>query len=149
MRHKVFGRKLNRDHDHRQALLKNLARGFFVHNGQLKTTYAKAKAVQGLIERMITRAKKGDLASRRWLFKFFQDQEFVNSIVETFGAKFAKRSGGYTRIIRLAKRKGDDAVIVRLESIETIKIEPKEEKSADKKNKKVKKQEKKQVKNKK
>jgi len=150
MRHKVFGEKLSRDHDHRQALFKNLARGFFIHNGQVKTTYAKAKAVQSLIERMITRAKKVDLASRRWLFRFFQDQKFVNNIVKIFGTKFTKRNGGYTRIIKLTKRKGDDAIIVRLESVEEIKApEPEKEKKADKKDKKIKKETKKEVKNKK
>jgi len=132
MRHKVFGKKLGRDYDHRRALLKNLARSFFANNGQLKTTLPKAKAVRGMIEKIITRARKGDLSARRWLFRLFQDQKTVNQVVDTFGKKFAKRQGGYTKLVKLSIRKGDNATIVRLESVE--KIEPKEEeKKTDKK----------------
>lgn len=120
MRHKVFGKKLNRNSGHRKALFKNLAREFFKNRGQVNTTLAKAKAVHGLIEKMITRAIKADLVSRRWLFKFFQDQTFVNQIVNTFGKQFKGRSGGYLRMVRVKKRKGDDAVIVRLEIVETL-----------------------------
>ena len=123
MRHKVSGKKLGRDSDHRKALFKNLARSFFVNQGQLNTTQAKAKAVRSLIEKMISRAKKGDLASRRWLFRFFQDHQFVNQLVGVFGKPFAERAGGYTRIVKLRKRRGDGAVVVRLESVENIKAD--------------------------
>ena len=134
MRHLVAGKKLNRDYDHRRALLKNLARSFFSSQGKLKTTLAKAKAVQNLIERMITRAKKGDLASRRWLYRYFQDQKRVNQIVETFGKQFKDRPGGYTRIVKLKHRRGDQALIVRLELVEDLKVE--EEKKEEKSKKK-------------
>ncbi len=120
MKHRVFGRKLNRDYDHRRALFKNLARAFFINQGKIKTTLAKAKAVQPLIERMITKAKKGDLVARRWLFRYFQDQHLVNQVVKRFGARFKKRDGGYTRIVKIKRRQGDDAIIVRLELVEPI-----------------------------
>jgi large subunit ribosomal protein L17 len=117
MRHRKKGKKLSRDKDQRKALFKNLARSFFLNQGKLETTLAKAKAVQSHIEKMITRAKKGDLASRRWLYRFFQDKDFVNKIVENFGKKAKKMPGGYTRLIKLKKRRGDAAIIARLELI--------------------------------
>lgn len=132
MRHQVFGWKLSRDHDHRRALLKNLARSFFSNQGKIQTTLAKAKAVRPLIERMISKITKGDLVSRRWLFRYFQDQHFVNQIVERFGSQFKKRKGGYTRIIRIKRRRGDDAVMVRLELVEELKEEKPESKKGEK-----------------
>jgi len=133
MRHRLSGKKLNRDSGHRRALFKNLARAFFTHQGRLETTLPNAKAVQRLIERMIARAGRADLASRRWLFSYFQDQSFVNLIVDRFGRHFRQRPGGYTRILKLKRRKGDDAVLARLELVEELKIE---EKEAEKKGKK-------------
>ncbi|MBU2592077.1 MAG: 50S ribosomal protein L17 [Patescibacteria group bacterium] len=144
MRHKVFGKKLNRASDQRQALFKNLAGNFFKNSGRIKTTLAKAKAVQGLIERMISRACRGDLASRRWLFKYFQDQNLVNRIVATFGEQFKDRPGGYLKIVRLKNRKGDNAVVVSMELVEKLK---EEEKEAGPAKKTVSKDQKKPVKN--
>ena len=138
MRHRIFGRQLNRDYDHRRALFKNLARAFFANQGKIKTTLAKAKAVQPLIERMITKAKRGDLVGRRWLFRYFQNQEFVNQIVDQFGRQFKERKGGYTRIVRIKRRRGDDAVIVRLELVEELKIENRKSKESGKQDKKKK-----------
>ncbi len=134
MRHRVFGKKLSRSRGHRRSLFKNLARSFFIHGGKIKTTLAKAKAVRPLIERMIAKAGRGDLNSRRWLFKYFQDQNLVNQIVETFGKQFEKRKGGYTRVVKIKKRKGDDAVIVSLELVEEFR--PKDEKQEEEKKKK-------------
>ena len=67
---------------------------------------------------MITRAKDGSLASRRWLYRYFQDQRLVNEIVDYFGKKAKDKPGGYTRIIKLKKRRGDDATIARLELVD-------------------------------
>ncbi len=118
MRHRKAGKKLGRDKAHRKALLKNLARSFFESGGVIETTQAKAKAVQPLLEKMISKTKKGDLNARRWLNKFFRDQNFVNRIVKEFGRKFKSRPGGYTRMIKVKKRRGDGALIVRLEGVE-------------------------------
>lgn len=126
MRHKIFGRKLDRNYDQRRALFKNLARGFFLHRGQLKTTLAKARAVRGLIEKMISKTSKGDLVSRRWLFKCFRDQSLVNKIVDQFGPQFKGRKGGFLRIVKLGKRKGDNSVKVRLELVEELAVEVEE-----------------------
>jgi len=106
----------------------------------MRTTLAKAKAVQPLIERMISRAGRGDLASRRWLFRHFQNQHLVNEIVDSFGQQFKERKGGYTRIVKLKRRKGDDAVIVKLELVEELKSEKKTTKARVKKKKEVKKE---------
>ena len=141
MRHRLSGKKLNRDSGHRRALFKNLARGFFANNGRLETTLPKAKAVQRLIERMIARAGNADLISRRWLFSYFQDQHFVNSIIDRFGKQFSKRHGGYTRILKLKRRKGDNAIVVRLGLVEKLKAEEREkeeEKEREKEKKKLK-----------
>jgi len=134
MRHRVSGKKLNRDSAHRRALFKNLARAFFANEGRLETTISKAKFVQGLIEKMIARAGKANLVSRRWLFSYFQDQHFVNLIIDRFGKQFRERHGGYTRILKLGRRKGDDALVARLELVEKLKIEEKK----DEKKKKLK-----------
>lgn len=118
MRHRKKGKKLGRDSAQRKSLYNNLSRSFFLNQGKVKTTLAKAKAVQPQIEKMISRAKKADLASRRWLYRFFQDQKLVNQIVDDFGKKLAKRPGGYTKVIKLKKRRGDDATLVSLELVE-------------------------------
>lgn len=120
MRHRKKGKKLGRDTAQRKSLYKNLAKSFFQNRGKLKTTLAKAKAVQPNIEKMITRARKGDLASRRWLYRYFQNQDFVNQIVDKYGKKLKKKTGGYTRIIKLKKRRGDNATIARLELVNKI-----------------------------
>jgi len=117
MRHRKKGKKLGRDSSQRRALFKNLVRSFFLNRGKIKTTLAKAKAVQPKVEKTITRAKKGDLASRRKLFSYFQDQDFVNLIVDEFVKDLDDRSGGYTRIIKIKKRRGDDATVACLELV--------------------------------
>ncbi len=117
MRHRKKGKKLSRDTGQRKALFKNLSRSFFLNQGKIETTLAKVKAVQPRIEKMITRAKKGDLSSRRWLYRYFQDQDFVNQIVKDFGSKLKEKPGGYTKIIKLKKRRGDNATIARLELV--------------------------------
>ena len=118
MRHRKAGKKLGRDKAHRKALLKNLARGFFESGGKIETTQAKVKAVQPLIEKMINKTKQGDVNARRWLNRYFQDEKFVNQIVEEFGKKYKDRQGGYTKTVKVKTRKGDGALIVRLEGVE-------------------------------
>lgn len=118
MRHRKAGKKLGRDKAHRKALLKNLARSFFEADGGIQTTQAKAKAVRPLIEKMINKTKQGDLKARRWLNKFFQDKDFVNQVVEKYGKRFKDRPGGYTRVVKVKKRQGDGALVVRLQAVE-------------------------------
>lgn len=119
MRHRVFGRKLNRDHNARKSLFKNLVSSL-IDNGQITTTEAKAKAVRGLMDKLVTRAKEGTLHSRRLLESFLQDKDLVNKIVDEIAPKFSMRPGGFTRILRLERRYGDNAEMVKMEFVETV-----------------------------
>lgn len=119
MRHRVFGRKLNRDFNARKSLFKNLVSSL-IDKGQITTTEAKAKAVRGLMDKLVTRAKEGSLHSRRLLESFLQDKNLVNKIVDEIAPKFASRPGGFTRILRLERRYGDNAEMVKMEFVETV-----------------------------
>lgn len=132
MRHKLAGKKLSLDRDQRKSLFKNLIRSLIIH-GRIKTTEAKAKAIRGLVEKLITKGKKQTLQSRRLIAAFLQNKKVVNKIVDELGPLFKKRTGGFTRIIRLGKRRGDKAMMVNLELVETPKIKNKNEDKVNKK----------------
>jgi large subunit ribosomal protein L17 len=93
MRHRVYGRKFARESDHRKAMLRNLAAGLFEH-GQIETTLPRAKAVQPLVEKIITRAKKGGLADRRLIVSMLQDRR-VHAWVADPNVKEGKKSNPY------------------------------------------------------
>ena len=109
-------KKFSRDRAHRKALFKNLINAL-VLKGEIKTTESKAKAVRRLIDKLITKGKKGTLHSRRSIAAFLQNRRAVNRIVDELSPLFAKRPGGFTRIIRLGRRRGDDAMMVKLELV--------------------------------
>jgi len=109
------GRKFSRKKDQRKALLRLLASALF-QNEKIKTTEAKAKEVSGFAEKYITRAKKGDLASRRLLLKYFP-KKIVKKMIDEIGPRYKKRNGGYTRIIKLGARKSDSAKIAIIELV--------------------------------
>lgn len=136
MRHRVAGKKLSRRRGHRKALFKNLINSLVLH-GEIKTTESKAKAVRRLVEKLITKGKAGTLHSRRLIAAFLQDKKVVNKIVDELGPLFKNRPGGYTRIIRLGKRRGDNAMMVKLELVEKPEAEPASRKSEKKKNAKA------------
>ena len=115
MRKLKQGRKLSRKNDQRKALLKSLAGAIFLHE-KIKTTEAKAKEVSRFAEKCITRAKKGDLSSRRILAKYFS-RDLVKKLVDEIGPKYKGRNGGYTRIIKLGPRKSDGAKIAIIELV--------------------------------
>lgn len=119
MRHRVFGRKLNRDYNARKSLFKNLISSL-IKEGQITTTEAKAKAVRGLMDKMVTKAKQQTLQSRRLLESFLQDKDLVNKLSDEIAPKFTDRPGGFTRILRLDKRYGDKAQMVKMEFVETV-----------------------------
>lgn len=125
MKHRVAGRKLSRSRSHRKALFKNLLSALILH-GEIKTTESKAKATQRLFDRLVTKSKKGTLHARRTVAAFLNDRKSVNKLVDELTPQFKTRTSGFTRIIRLGKRKGDDAMMVKLELVE--KPELKEEK---------------------
>lgn len=116
MRHAVFGRKLGRDTNSRKALLNNLA-GALIINGSVTTTLAKAKFVKPYVEKMVTVAKKDRLASKRILASYLKGTAFKKLIGE-IAPGFEKRTGGYSRIIKLTTRRGDAAAMARLEFLE-------------------------------
>ncbi len=107
MRKRKRGRKLSRKRNQRKALLKALAFAL-ISNERIKTTEAKAKEVSRVAERFITRAKKGDLASRRFLLKFLPER-LVKKLIEEIAPIYKERKGGYTKIIKLGPRKSDGA----------------------------------------
>jgi len=110
------GRKLSRKRNQRKALLKTLARALFLRE-KIKTTEAKAKELRSFTEKMVTRAKKGDLNSLRILAKYFS-KDLVKKLVAEIGLRYKERKGGYTRIIKLGQRKDDGA---RMAVIELVK----------------------------
>lgn len=117
MRHRKAGRKLNRTSGHRRALYKNLITELFRHE-RIKTTEAKAKAVQGQAEKLITLAKRGDLHARRQVLRVISDKEVVDKLFHDLAPDFEGRPGGYTRIIKLGPRPGDAAPMAILELVE-------------------------------
>jgi len=128
MRHRVSGKKFSRNVKQRKALFKNLINSLVIH-GKIKTTEAKAKAVQRLADKLITKGKTQTLHSRRLIAAFLQNKKAVNKIVDELAPLFKKRPGGFTRIIRLGKRKGDDAMMVNLELVEEPKKKSKKSKN--------------------
>jgi large subunit ribosomal protein L17 len=131
MRHRVAGKKLNRDIKHRKALFKNLISALIVHE-EIQTTENKAKAIKGLTDKLISRGKKGTLHARRTIAAFLQNKTAVNKIVDDLGPRFKNRVSGFTRIIRLGKRRGDDTMMVKMEFVEKKEVE---EKKAEKRKK--------------
>ena len=125
MRHKKAGRKLNRNTSQRKALFKNLIQALIVHE-EIEVTEAKAKAVKRLIDKLITKAKKGTLHTRRQILAFLPDKKAANKLVDEITPRFSKRISGFTRFIRLGKRRGDNAMMVKMELVETRKTQKKE-----------------------
>ena len=124
MRHRVAGKTLSRGKDERKALRRNLVKQLFEHE-RIKTTRAKAVAVRGQAERLITLAKNGNSAgdiemvnARRRASAQLSDPEAVMRLFDEIAPRFENRQGGYTRIIKLGRRKGDSAEMVILELIE-------------------------------
>jgi len=131
MRHRKAKSLLNRFTAWRKATLKSLARNLLIHQS-IRTTREKAKAVRPMAEGLISLAKKNDLAAKREAFKLLGDHKMVSLLFTEIGPRFAKRNGGYTRIINLFKRPGDDANLVVLELTEIKKKEvPKHKKAKE------------------
>jgi large subunit ribosomal protein L17 len=117
MRHGKAGYKLGRRTAHRWALFRNLLVALFRHE-RITTTEAKAKAVRGLADQMITLAKRESLHARRQVLAMVPDDEVVRRLFDTIAARFAGRNGGYTRIIKNGVRAGDAAPMVLLELVD-------------------------------
>ena len=142
MRHRVAGRKLGRHTNHRIAMWRNMAVSLLTHK-QITTTIPKAKSLKPFVEKLITAAKKGDLASRRRVIKMIGDPimikkeddpdvqrnrfgevtggpKVVKYLFDEIAPKYADRVGGYTRIIKLGRRISDSSEMVLLEWVETV-----------------------------
>lgn len=117
MRHNVMGRKLNRSTNHRKALFRNLTTELFRHN-RIKTTEAKAKAIQPIAEKLITLARRGDLHARRLAARELHDPAVLQKLFDEIGARVANRAGGYTRIYKLGPRQGDAANMAIIELVD-------------------------------
>lgn len=102
------GPRLGGSSSHQKALLANLATSLFEHN-QIKTTEPKARALRPYAEKLITHAKKGTLHNRREVLKKIRDKDVVHKLFDEIGPFFADRNGGYTRIVKVEPRKGDNA----------------------------------------
>jgi large subunit ribosomal protein L17 len=117
MPHRIAGRKLSRTHDHRMAMLGNLAVSVIRYE-RVKTTEAKAKEVRGLVDGMITLAKRGDLHARRQLVSRMPHEPLiVEKLMGEIASKYADRPSGFTRITKLGQRLGDAATMVQIELV--------------------------------
>ena len=116
MRHQKKGRKLGRNSAQRRALFQTLSCQVIEH-GRIRTTLAKAKEVRPVVEEMITLGKRGDLHAHRQAVAFLRQKPIVKSLFEDIAPRYAERSGGYTRIIKLGPRLGDAAEMAYIELV--------------------------------
>jgi large subunit ribosomal protein L17 len=131
MRQQKSGKKLGRTSAHRHAMFANMISSLLIHE-RIETTEAKAKAMRGLADHVITLAKRENLHARRQVLSLVPDHEVVGRIFDTIAARFAERHGGYTRIIKSGVRRGDAAPVVFLELVDR----PEAPKDGDKKGEK-------------
>jgi large subunit ribosomal protein L17 len=130
MRHRKDHRKLSRTREHRKALLRNLTTSLIQHE-RIETTVAKAKEARRMAERMITFAKRGDLAARRHVARFVHGNDVVRKLFDTVAPWYAERNGGYTRIVRIGRRLGDAGETAVLELVKSPELKEKLRKEAE------------------
>lgn len=123
MRHRVMGRHLGRDTAHRKALFSNLIRDLYIH-GRITTTEAKARAIRADAEKLITKAKHGladggnRVHEQRQVVAYLRDQTVAKKVFDEIAPRFVDRNGGYTRMIKLGKRLGDNADMAIIELVD-------------------------------
>ena len=135
MRHRVDTFKVGRSSAHRRSMLANMVSSLFEH-GSIQTTVVKAKAARSFAERLITIGKKGDLHRRRLAVSKLRDKGAVKKLFDEIAPGYEGRNGGYTRILKLGKRRGDAAEMCILQLVEVAAVEEapkKEAKAAPKK----------------
>ncbi len=124
MRHRVAGFQLDRDQDHRRALFRNLVRDLYIHE-RITTTEAKARAIRGEAEKLISKAKRGvadggnRIHAQRQIVAFLNDKTVAKKVFDVFAPRYAERNGGYTRIIKIGKRLGDAAEMAVIELVDS------------------------------
>ncbi len=116
MRHRKKGKILDRKVGPRKALIKNLATSLIIYE-KIKTTEAKAKVLRSFVERLITKGKVNNLQSRREILRRLFSENAVRKILDELGPRYKDRAGGYTRIIKIGKRKGDGGEIAQVELV--------------------------------
>ncbi len=117
MRHRHGLRKLNRTSSHRQAMFRNMAVALLTHEA-IKTTLPKAKELRRVVEPLITLAKEPTLANRRLAFARLRDRDIVVKLFDELGPRFAERNGGYTRVLKMGFRQGDNAPMAYMELVD-------------------------------
>ena len=117
MKHNIKNKKLNKNSSHRKALFMNMSNALIKHE-QITTTLAKAKELRRFVEKLITLGKKGDLQSRRKTISVLNDQKMTKKIFDVVAPRYQKRNGGYTRIIKLGNRFGDNAPTAVIELVD-------------------------------
>lgn len=110
------GRRFGGSSSHQKAMMANLAASLFAAEA-IVTTEAKAKAMRPIAEKMITKAKKGGLHNHRQVVAFLGDKEMASKLFDEIGPRYADRPGGYTRILKLGPRQGDNAPMARIELV--------------------------------
>jgi large subunit ribosomal protein L17 len=113
------GKRMGGSPAHERLILANLATALFEH-GRITTTEARAKRLRPVAERLVTIAKKGDLAARRRILTVIRDKDVVHTLFTEIGPRFEHRPGGYTRIIKIGTRKGDNAPMAVIELCEAL-----------------------------
>ncbi len=113
------GPRLGGSPSHQRSILANLATALFEH-GRITTTEAKARRLRPVAERLITKAKRGDLHARRQVQKTISDKDIVHELFTEIGPRYSNRNGGYTRIVKVGPRKGDNAPMAVIELVEPL-----------------------------
>jgi large subunit ribosomal protein L17 len=119
MRHRKAENKLGRTTSHRKAMLRNMVTSFLKYE-KIKTTNVKAKELKKVAEKMITLGKKGSLHARRQALSFIRDKEMVGKLFNELSLRYLKRTGGYTRIIKIGYRIGDNAPMSLVEFVQEM-----------------------------
>ncbi|MFO1197216.1 MAG: 50S ribosomal protein L17 [Burkholderiaceae bacterium] len=128
MRHRHGLRKLNRTSSHREAMLRNMCNSLLLHEA-IKTTLPKAKELRRVVEPIITLGKKPSLANRRLAFDRLRDRDMVVKVFAELGPRYAKRNGGYLRILKFGFRVGDNAPMALVELMDRPEVPAAEEKA--------------------
>ncbi|MFC1611376.1 50S ribosomal protein L17 [Myxococcota bacterium] len=117
MRHQKVHHKLNRTSTHRMALMRNMATALFRHE-RIETTHAKARALKSFADRLITLGKRGDLHARRRAAVHIKDHEILRKLFDELAERYRAREGGYTRVLKVNRRRGDNAPISLIELVD-------------------------------
>ena len=117
MKHNIKNKKLNKTSSHRKAMFMNMSNALIKHE-QITTTLAKAKELKRFVEKIVTLGKKGDLLSLRKSISILQDKKMSKKVFEVFAKRYKSRYGGYTRIIKLGNRFGDNAPTAIIEFVD-------------------------------